>query len=51
MSRGRSSFSQAADGAGLSRIYGGIHFNFDNTAGLQLGHQVGTATMARILKH
>jgi len=43
------SFTQAAEEAGLSRIYGGIHFNFDNTAGLQLGRQVGTATMARLL--
>ena len=43
------SFSQAAEEAGLSRIYGGIHFNFDNTAGLDLGHQVGTATIVRSL--
>ena len=43
------SFTQAAEEAGLSRIYGGIHFNFDNTAGLRIGRQVGTATMARLL--
>ena len=43
------SFSQAADEAGLSRIYGGIHFNFDNTAGLQLGREVASAAMARLL--
>jgi hypothetical protein len=43
------SFRQAAEEAGLSRIYGGIHFNFDNTAGLELGRQVGTAAIARSL--
>ena len=43
------SFTQAAEEAGMSRIYGGIHFNFDNTAGLQLGREVGSATMARLL--
>ena len=43
------SFNQAAEEAGLSRIYGGIHFNFDNTAGLELGRQVGIATLSRSL--
>jgi len=43
------SFTHAADEAGMSRIYGGIHFNFDNTAGLQLGRKVGAATLARLL--
>ncbi len=44
------SFNQAAEEAGLSRIYGGIHFNFDNTAGRSLGGQVGTAVIARLLR-
>jgi hypothetical protein len=35
------SFSQAAQEAGASRIYGGIHWSFDNQAGLQAGHSVG----------
>ena len=43
------SFNQAAEEAGLSRIYGGIHFNFDNTAGLELGRKVGTAALTRSL--
>jgi membrane-associated phospholipid phosphatase len=43
------SFNQAAEEAGLSRIYGGIHFHFDDTAGRGLGNQVGTAVMARLL--
>ncbi|MFO0942082.1 MAG: phosphatase PAP2 family protein [Pirellulales bacterium] len=36
-----SSFNQAAQEAGLSRIYGGIHFSFDNEAGQTLGEAVG----------
>lgn len=35
------SFSQAANEAGRSRIYGGIHFEFDNQAGLKSGRAVG----------
>jgi hypothetical protein len=31
------SLSQAADEAGMSRIYGGIHWQFDNTDGLTTG--------------
>jgi hypothetical protein len=34
-------FSEAAEQAGLSRIYGGIHFDNANTAGLDLGRKVG----------
>lgn len=40
-SREYSSLLQAADDAGMSRIYGGIHWMFDNTAGLQSGASVG----------
>ena len=40
-SRSFSSFDQAATEAGMSRIYGGIHFDFDNTAGLAVGKSVG----------
>ena len=39
--RGLTGFKQAAAEAGISRIYGGIHFNFDNTAGLIAGEAVG----------
>jgi len=35
------SFSQAAQEAGASRIYGGIHWSFDNEAGLEAGHSIG----------
>jgi hypothetical protein len=39
--RSFSSFSAAAQEAGRSRIYGGIHWEFDNVAGLALGRSVG----------
>ncbi len=35
------SFDQAAQEAGMSRIYGGIHFMSDNVYGLQVGGEVG----------
>jgi membrane-associated phospholipid phosphatase len=34
-------FDQAAQEAGMSRIYGGIHFLSDNLAGLSVGGEVG----------
>lgn len=39
--RSFSSFSDAASEAGMSRIYGGIHFAFDNTEGLRAGRRLG----------
>lgn len=45
-----SSFWEAAEEAGQSRIYGGIHFRFDNTAGLDAGEQVGKWVVARLLQ-
>ena len=40
-SRQFSSFHQAASEAGLSRIYGGIHYHFDNVAGIEAGGDIG----------
>ena len=34
------SYSAAATEAGLSRIYGGVHYRIDHEAGLRLGHDV-----------
>jgi hypothetical protein len=34
-------FARAANEAGESRVVGGIHFQFDNTAGLQTGRTLG----------
>ena len=33
-------FSAAADEAGMSRVYGGIHFRFDSDAGLSAGRNI-----------
>jgi membrane-associated phospholipid phosphatase len=44
------SFLQAAQEAGQSRIYGGIHFQFDNQDGLATGTAVGTWVVRHFLK-
>jgi membrane-associated phospholipid phosphatase len=41
ISRCWSSFSEAAAEAGMSRIYGGIHWQFDNADGLLAGKNIG----------
>jgi membrane-associated phospholipid phosphatase len=41
-----SSFSSAALEDGMSRIYGGWHFIFDDTAGLEMGTEVGNTVFA-----
>jgi membrane-associated phospholipid phosphatase len=41
LTRSFSSFSTAAQEAGRSRIYGGIHWEFDNADGLALGRSMG----------
>jgi hypothetical protein len=40
--RSFASFDQAAAEAAASRMYGGIHFSFDNQTGLQVGKEIGT---------
>ena len=37
-----------ADEAAVSRLYGGIHYRFDNEAGLSLGRQVGKRAVAQM---
>lgn len=44
-----SSFSEAAAEAGMSRIYGGIHWMSDNTAGATLGNAVAAYTAQNFL--
>ncbi|MEW1912682.1 vanadium-dependent haloperoxidase [Kitasatospora sp. NPDC085895] len=34
-------FTAAAEQAGISRIYGGMHWSFDNGPGLEMGHKIG----------
>jgi membrane-associated phospholipid phosphatase len=48
--RAFSSFAHAAEEAGLSRIYGGIHYSFDNIQGLALGERVGNRIVMEALK-
>jgi membrane-associated phospholipid phosphatase len=43
------SFSAAAEEAGLSRIYAGQHFRFDHNAGLRQGRQVSQSVTQTIL--
>jgi len=42
------SFTAAADEAGISRIYGGIHYPFANIAGRALGRCIGTRVTERL---
>ena len=44
------SFSEAADEAGMSRIYGGIHYSFDNIDGQELGENVASWTFSNFLQ-
>ena len=44
VTRSFDSLTQAAEEAGMSRIYGGIHFMFDNTAGLDVGRSIAYYT-------
>jgi PAP2 superfamily len=41
MTRVFDTISSAAQEAGMSRIYGGIHWQFDNVEGLKVGRQLG----------
>lgn len=44
------SFEAAAEEAGRSRIYGGIHWQFDNLPALQMGRDLATQTFVRFLR-
>jgi hypothetical protein len=50
ITRSFDSFSEAAQEAGASRIYGGIHWSFDNEAGLEAGHSVGEFVTENLLR-
>jgi hypothetical protein len=44
------SFAEAAEEAGRSRVYGGIHFEFDSSAGLAAGRSIGTQVVANFFR-
>lgn len=50
VTRSFTSFAQAADEAGRSRIYGGIHYQSDNQSGLACGREVGAFVLRRLLQ-
>lgn len=43
-----STFTEAANEAGFSRLYGGIHFDAGNRTGLAMGREVGRRVWARV---
>jgi hypothetical protein len=49
-SRSFGSFRAAADEAGESRVMGGIHFEFDNSAGLAVGRELGHMIAGQFLQ-
>jgi hypothetical protein len=48
--RSYTSFSEAAEESAVSRMYGGIHWSFDNDVGLDAGNAVGQYVMANFLR-
>jgi hypothetical protein len=44
-------FSDAADEAGLSRLYGGIHFSDDNETAQQVGYLIGVQAWSKALTY
>jgi len=46
-----SSFSELAEGAGISRRYGGIHFKQGDLEGRKLGRAVGAAVWEKFLPY
>jgi hypothetical protein len=46
--RSFSSFDEAANEAALSRLYGGIHFSFDNNDGLHCGRCIGRTIVGKV---
>jgi hypothetical protein len=48
--RSWTSLSQAAEEAGQSRIYGGIHWQYDNQAALEAGAAIGEYVFGKVLQ-
>ena len=43
----RAEFTKTAEEQAMSRLYGGVHYRFDNDIGLELGRKVGRHAIAR----
>ncbi|HEX2274719.1 MAG TPA: hypothetical protein VHG90_12670, partial [Acidimicrobiales bacterium] len=41
-------FADKAAEAAESRLYGGIHYRYDNDVGLDLGHKIGRLVVERL---
>jgi hypothetical protein len=50
VTRSFTSFSQAAEEAGISRVYGGIHFPTANLNGQSCGYSIGKQVLSRFLQ-
>jgi membrane-associated phospholipid phosphatase len=50
LARSYTSFSHAAKESAVSRLYGGIHWSFDNNVGLDVGNAVGQYVVANFLR-
>jgi hypothetical protein len=50
VTRSFTSFEQAAQEAGMSRIYGGIHFMSANTNGIECGEEIGNYVVDNFMK-
>jgi membrane-associated phospholipid phosphatase len=44
----RRNLQAMADEAAMSRLYGGIHYRFDNEQGLEVGRKIGALAVARL---
>ncbi|WP_441250908.1 vanadium-dependent haloperoxidase [Kitasatospora sp. McL0602] len=44
-------FTAAAEQAGISRIYGGMHWSFDNEPGIVMGHQIGAVVYDKAMSY
>jgi membrane-associated phospholipid phosphatase len=47
----RRELQQMAEEAAMSRLYGGIHYRFDNEQGLELGQKIGALAVAELHRH
>ncbi|WP_370415559.1 vanadium-dependent haloperoxidase [Streptomyces fradiae] len=44
-------FTEAAQQAGISRVYGGMHWDFDNEPAIEMGHKIGAVVHRRAMHY